>query len=75
MGLGTETLGGHIILHVICGCFTAVTRGRRKKVVILIFQFSAYKVEKAFLVKIGIWLEKMQNCQVILLAISGKIWV
>ena len=75
MGLGTEALGGRITLHVICCCFTALNRGRRKKVVILIFQFSAYKVEKVFLVKIGIWLEKMQNCQVILLAISGKIWV
>ena len=52
--LSAQTLGGgHIILHVICGHFTPLTRGWLKKDVIFIFHYFVYKVEKARVVKIG----------------------
>ena len=68
-------LGVRITLHVICRCFTPLNRGRKKKVVIFFFKFSAYKVEKEGTVKLGTWLRKCQKNEVILLAISKKIWV
>ena len=75
MGLGTEAFGGMYYFTCNMPLFSPLNRGRRQKVVIFVFKFSAYKVEKEGTVTLGTWLRKCQKNEVILQAISKKIWV
>ena len=65
----------HINLQVICCNFTPLNRGWWKKVAFLNFPDLVNWLEKVGMLKIGIWLGEVQDYEVILLAISGKILV